>query len=371
MADEGGILSQDEIDFLTKSLLGGGAAAGAAGAAAGAAPAAAAAPAPVENTAEVARSFFKIICEQASSVVTTVLSRAVDFQLQWLVASESSVIPDDLASQSLSMDVIVKKDIAGNMSFAISKKEVATLSDLMLMGSGHTDYNDDHKDAICEIINQITGSCITVMDSQIHLGMDFGQATVNEFKGKIDFKGGAVATVLVKVEEFPDQKILITIDESMLNGIRSKSSAKSTSIGADTSLASLGLSQSGSSMGSIPGGAAIPTGGGGAPVGAPPAFTPQYTGGVFGSTGNKALDLLMDIELPIVIELGRSQMSLKRILELGPGAIVEMDRLAGEPVDILINGKVVARGEVVVVDENFGVRILSLVSPEERLKLLR
>jgi flagellar motor switch protein FliN/FliY len=92
---------------------------------------------------------------------------------------------------------------------------------------------------------------------------------------------------------------------------------------------------------------------------------------VFGSTGNKALDLLMDIELPIVIELGRAQMSLKRILELGPGAIVEMDRLAGEPVDILINGKVVARGEVVVVDENFGVRILSLVSPEERLKLLR
>lgn len=94
-------------------------------------------------------------------------------------------------------------------------------------------------------------------------------------------------------------------------------------------------------------------------------------GGAFGSTGNKALDLLMDIELPIVIELGRTQMSLKRILELGPGAIVEMDRLAGEPVDILINGKVVARGEVVVVDENFGVRIISLVTPEERIKLLR
>jgi len=365
MADEGGILSQDEIDFLTKSLLGGGGG-GAGAAAAGAAPAAA--PTPVENTAEAARSFFKILCEQASSVVTTVLSRAVDFQLQWLVASESSVIPDDLASQSLSMDVAVKKDITGMMHFAISKKEVATLSDLMLMGSGHTDYNDDHKDAICEIINQITGSCITVMDSQIHLSLDFGQAAVNEFSGKIDFKGGAVATVLVKVEEFPDQKILITIDEGMLTAIRAKSSSKGSSIGSDTSLASLGLSQSGSSMGSIPGNMA-PTGGGG-PVGAPPAFTPQH-GGAFGSTGNKALDLLMDIELPIVIELGRAQMSLKRILELGPGAIVEMDRLAGEPVDLLINGKVVARGEVVVVDENFGVRILSLVSPEERLKLLR
>ena len=368
MADEGGgILSQDEIDFLTKSLLGGGASGGGGGDAA-AAPAAA--PAPVENTAEAARSFFKIICEQASSVVTTVLSRAVDFQLQWLVASESSVIPDDLASHSLRMDVSVKKDITGSMFFAMSKKEVATLSDLMLMGSGHTDYNDDHKDAICEIVNQITGSCITVMDSQIHLSMDFGQAAVSDFSGKVDFSAGAVATVLVKVEEFPDQKILIAIDESMLSGIRAKSSSKGSSVSSDTSLASLGLSQSGSSGGGLSAGGGIPTGSG-TPVGAPPAFSPMHSGGAFGSTGNKALDLLMDIELPIVIELGRSQMSLKRILELGPGAIVEMDRLAGEPVDILINGKVVARGEVVVVDENFGVRILSLVSPEERLKLLR
>jgi flagellar motor switch protein FliN/FliY len=361
MADDGGILSQDEIDMLTKNLLGG---------SGGAAPAAAPA-APVENTAEAARSFFKIICEQASSVVTTVLSRAVDFQLQWLVAGENSVIPDELTSQSLSMDVSVKKDIVGKMSFAISKREVATLSDLMLMGSGHTDYNEDHKDAICEIINQITGSCITTMDTQIHLSMDFGQAVVNDFTGKNDFKGGAVATVLVKIEEFPDQKILIILDDGLLTGIRTKSTSKSSAIGADTSLASLGLSTPQSASAVPAGGGGSVAAGGGGPVAAPPAFSPQHGGGVFGSTGNKALDLLMDIELPIVIELGRAQMSLKRILELGPGAIVEMDRLAGEPVDILINGKVVARGEVVVVDENFGVRILSLVSPEERLKLLR
>ncbi|MDR2732350.1 MAG: flagellar motor switch protein FliN [Fibromonadaceae bacterium] len=356
MADDAGILSQDEIDLLTKNLLGGGGAA-----------APVAAPVAVENTAEVARPFFKILCEQASSVVTTVLSRAVDFQLQWLVAGENSVIPDELASQSLRMDVSVKKNANGKMSFAISKQEVATLSDLMLMGSGHTDYTEDHKDAICEIINQITGSCITVMDSQLHLSLDFGQAAVSEFSGQNDFKGGAVATVLVKIEEFSDQKILIILDDNLLSGVKATISSKSSSLSADTSLASLGLSST----------SAVPTGGipigesGGVPVSAPPAFAPQQSGGVFGSTGNKALDLLMDIELPIVIELGRAQMSLKRILELGPGAIVEMDRLAGEPVDILINGKVVARGEVVVVDENFGVRILSLVSPEERLKLLR
>jgi len=358
MADDGGgILSQDEIDLLTKSLLGGGGGA-----------AAAPTPAAVENTAEIARPFFKIICEQASSVVTTVLSRTVDFQLQWLVAGENSVIPPELASQSLRMDVDIKKDAIGKMSFTMNKQEVATLSDLMLMGSGHTDYSDDHKDAICEIINQITGSCITVMDSQIHILLDFGQASVHDFSGVNDFKGGAVATVLVKVEEFPDQKILIILDDNLLSGLKTKISSKS-SFGMDTNLASLGLSSSGPVSGAPAGGGDISVGA--VPLTAPPAFAPQGGGGVFGSTGNKALDLLMDIEMPIVIELGRAQMSLKRILELGPGAIVEMDRLAGEPVDILINGKVVARGEVVVVDENFGVRILSLVSPEERLKLLR
>jgi len=359
MADDGGgILSQEEIDLITKSMLGGGSAPAAAPAAA---------PKPVENTAEVARSFFKIICEQGSSVVTTVLSRAVDFQLQWLVGGENAVIPDELASQSLRMDVSVKRDFTGKMSFAMSKQAVATLSDLMLMGSGHTDFNEDHKDAICEIINQITGSCITVMDSQAHLGVDFGQATVDEFRGKDDIKGGAVATVLIKIEDFQDQKILVFIDENALSGVKAKVSSRS-SVSTDTSLASLGLSSQGAApSGGLP---SAPVGGGGGPVAAPPPFVAQASS-VFGSTGNKALDLLMDIELPIVIELGRSQMSLKRILELGPGAIVEMDRLAGEPVDILINGKVVARGEVVVVDENFGVRILSLVSPEERLKLLR
>ena len=82
------------------------------------------------------------------------------------------------------------------------------------------------------------------------------------------------------------------------------------------------------------------------------------------------LDLLLDVNLPISIELGRTTMKIKDILNLGPGAVVELKKLAGEPVDLLVNNKVVARGEVVVVDENFGLRITSLLSPEERLRSL-
>ena len=82
------------------------------------------------------------------------------------------------------------------------------------------------------------------------------------------------------------------------------------------------------------------------------------------------IDLLLDVKLPIAIELGRTEMPISEILALGPGSVVELDKLAGEPVDLLVNGKIVARGEVVVVDENFGVRITMLMSPQERLKSL-
>lgn len=82
------------------------------------------------------------------------------------------------------------------------------------------------------------------------------------------------------------------------------------------------------------------------------------------------IDLLMDVSLPIAIELGRTRMSISDILAMGPGSVVELNKLAGEPVDVLVNGKIVAKGEVVVIDENFGVRITQLMTPEERLKML-
>lgn len=82
------------------------------------------------------------------------------------------------------------------------------------------------------------------------------------------------------------------------------------------------------------------------------------------------IDLLMDVNLPVSIELGRTRMSIADILGLGPGSVVELNKLAGEPVDVLVNYKTVAKGEVVVIDENFGVRITQLMTPEERLKLL-
>ncbi len=84
-----------------------------------------------------------------------------------------------------------------------------------------------------------------------------------------------------------------------------------------------------------------------------------------------SLELLLDVTLPLVVELGRVRLSIQEILELGPGSIVELDKLAGEPADLYVNEVLLARGEVVVIEENFGIRITEIVSPEERLKGLK
>lgn len=80
------------------------------------------------------------------------------------------------------------------------------------------------------------------------------------------------------------------------------------------------------------------------------------------------MSLLMDVQMTLTVELGRTKMYIKEILGLGEGSIIELDKLAGEPVDLLVNGKLIAKGEVVVIDENFGVRVTDIVSPVDRLK---
>lgn len=83
------------------------------------------------------------------------------------------------------------------------------------------------------------------------------------------------------------------------------------------------------------------------------------------------LDLLYDLQLPVSIELGKTNMLIRDILRLGRGSVIEFDKLVSEPVDVLVNGKKVAEGEVVVIDKHFGIRITTLVDPAERLKTLR
>ena len=109
---------------------------------------------------------------------------------------------------------------------------------------------------------------------------------------------------------------------------------------------------------------------GGAAFGGSPSVQsvqfPNLTGsGGGGEQGN--IGLLMDVFMEMTVELGRTRKLIKEILGMGEGTIIELDKLAGEPVDILVNHKLIAKGEVVVIDENFGVRVTEIVSPMERM----
>jgi flagellar motor switch protein FliN/FliY len=90
----------------------------------------------------------------------------------------------------------------------------------------------------------------------------------------------------------------------------------------------------------------------------PSRASPQETGNI---------GLIMDVSMEMTVELGRTRKLIKEILGMGEGTIIELDKLAGEPVDILVNHKLIAKGEVVVIDENFGVRVTEIVSPMERI----
>jgi flagellar motor switch protein FliN/FliY len=82
-------------------------------------------------------------------------------------------------------------------------------------------------------------------------------------------------------------------------------------------------------------------------------------------------DLLLDVPLEITVEIGRTKVAIRELLQLGAGSVVELAKLAGEPLDVLVNGKAIARGEAVMVNDKFGVRLTDIISPSERIAGLR
>jgi flagellar motor switch protein FliN/FliY len=109
-----------------------------------------------------------------------------------------------------------------------------------------------------------------------------------------------------------------------------------------------------------------------APAAAPeiPLEAAAEAGPGFKEKESPRLEMLLDIPLEISVELGRVRMLINDLLQLGQGSVIELDKLAGEPLEILVNQKLIARGEVVVVNEKFGIRLTDIISPLERIKQL-
>ncbi len=96
---------------------------------------------------------------------------------------------------------------------------------------------------------------------------------------------------------------------------------------------------------------------------------PRLSGGATGDARND-IDLILDIPVQLTVELGRTRIPIKHILQLAQGSVIELDALAGEPMDVLVNGCLIAQGEVVVVNDKFGIRLTDIVTPSERMRRL-
>jgi flagellar motor switch protein FliN/FliY len=99
----------------------------------------------------------------------------------------------------------------------------------------------------------------------------------------------------------------------------------------------------------------------------------DFTQGIkpsYGGPGSPNLDVILDIPVTISMEVGSTNISIRNLLQLNQGSVIELDRLAGEPLDVLVNGTLIAHGEVVVVNEKFGIRLTDVISPQERIKKL-
>jgi flagellar motor switch protein FliN/FliY len=97
---------------------------------------------------------------------------------------------------------------------------------------------------------------------------------------------------------------------------------------------------------------------------------PKLSGGDATPEGRQDIDMILDIPVQLTVELGRTRIPIKHILQLAQGSVIELDALAGEPMDVLVNGCLIAQGEVVVVNDKFGIRLTDIVTPSERVRRL-
>ena len=312
---------------------------------------------PSEDKYEAVSKIFELFCNQAGTVISTVLNKETSFNPQKCQKADFSIIRENINTVALSLVLPLTAGIEGEFYLIIKKKDAAVLSDLMMMGDGTADYNEDHKDAIGELYNQVMGAFSNAFGSQIGTTVSAGTVEVSEFDSdNPPFDEESMKMVIISLESSDDlksQTVLLVpsvLCDQILENVSSNNSDSGSVQLNSSELDDLSRITTFDSSSNEYEDQSLDS----------PSAGPREN-----------IDMLLDIELDVSIELGRSKQSIKRVLELSPGSIVELDRMAGEPVDLLVNNKVVAKGEVVVIDESFGIRIVSLVSAEERIKSLQ
>ena len=289
-----------------------------------------------------------------------------------------------------------KEGIEGNNVLILREDDVKVITDLMMGGDGTNlvdELSDLHLSAICEAMNQMMGSSATSLSSMLGQKIDISppQAELVNLVDNISSqKAGAFLSdtfvkVFFKMEigDLVDSSIMqlypIDLAKELYHKFESSKEPAPAASAAPTAppvqntpsqqttpppaQPQPGMSQPVMGMGQMPGGQAMPYNY--VPpvqdVNVQPVQFQPFNMGVNPITQQENIDLIMDVPLEVTVELGRTKKSIKEILEFAPGTIIELDKIAGEPIDVLVNGKLVAKGEVVVIEESFGVRVTDII----------
>ncbi len=350
----------------------------------------------------------------AATTLSVLLGHKVSITTPTVSVATMSMIKEHYPMPYLIVEVGYTIGIDGNNVLAIQAQDAAIIADLMMGGDGtnpDTDLSEIHMSAVGESMNQMMGSVATSLSTMFNKKIDISPPKVN----LIDLGSEDKVTEIVgqddpivrtsfrmEVDGLIDSEIMqilpVSVAKEMVEAILgggsepepapapapapSPSPSPAPAPAAPPPMASPTpamatpppMAASGAAMAAPPpmmGGYGMPMQphvATNVPV-QPVQFTPLNMTPVQVNDAN--IGLILDVPLQVTVELGRTKKSIKEILELTNGSIVELDKLAGEAVDIQVNGKFLAKGEVVVIDENFGVRITDIATPAERAAKLQ
>lgn len=347
----------------------------------------------------------------AATTLSTLLGHKVSITTPSVSVAPMNIIQQHYPLPYLVVEVAYTVGIDGNNVFAIQATDAAVIADLMMGGDGtnpDSELNEIHLSAVGEAMNQMMGAVATSLSTMFNKKIDISPPKVNlvDF-GKEDLSDKnrtepvVRAAFRMEVDGLIDSEIMqiITLKvakemvDSLMGGNDEPEPAPAPSPPPSTPTPKQSMPspppqsapvapapQQNYSPPPQSQGYAQPQsyGYGGnqmqpnvvtnMPV-SPAQFTPLSTEPVQINEAN--IGLILDVPLQVTVELGRTKKTIKEILDLATGSIVELDKLAGEPVEVLVNGHPLAKGEVVVIDENFGVRITEIATPAERAAHLK
>ena len=333
----------------------------------------------------------------AATTLSVLLGRKVSITTPTVSISNMSQLKEKYPIPFLVVEVGYSIGIEGNNVLCIQAKDAAIIADLM-MGNDGTNPDEElseiHMSAVSESMKQMMGSVATSLSSMFNKKVDITPPVVTlvdlgteEVVSKLLDKADPIvqASFRMEVDGLIDSEIMqllpLDVAREMVDALMNQQPDVDDEEEAIAAAAAPPPAAPAAAPASAPAAAAAAPASNG--YGAQPMqphvasnvpvqsaqFTPLSTVPVQVNDAN--IGLILDVPLQVNVELGRTKKSIKEILDLTKGSIVELDKLAGETVDIMVNGKYLAKGEVVVIDENFGVRITEIVSPLERAARLQ